>query len=151
LVTEDGQHVEPYQVLVALARRGGQLGHLQPMRDGLSDGNCSLGVAVLVHLALKLRQRHFGCAVRLRGLPEVPELAGQRVDAGIYDGAEAARGQLLYVAAGTAPATDHQSKVARPVPRLIPRTTNARFSVRAFAQITGLVPPAGFDTELCPN
>ena len=81
----------------------------------------SARLVVLVDLALQLGQRLLGGVVALGGLPEVARSAGERVEAGVHDGAMRAAGQLLDVSARAALAGGMGLRLAPLIPRTIPR------------------------------
>lgn len=98
-VAECRQDVEADQILVALARGVLDLGDVEPLLDGLPDGDLRLGVVVPVDLSLQLRERDL-CRVVAGHCPaEVPGLAGQLVGAGERHRASRPAGPLFDVAA----------------------------------------------------
>jgi hypothetical protein len=98
-VAEGRQDVEPDQVVVALAGGVLQLGDVEPLLDGLPDGDVRLRLPVLVHLALEPGQRLLSLVVRLDGLPELPWLTGERVGTGVNHHAVRATRELADVPA----------------------------------------------------
>ncbi len=120
-VAEGRQDVETDQVLIPLAGGVLKIHYLEPLRDGLPNGDGCLGVPVFVDLTLKLGQRDIGRFLTGSGLHQVPALAGQGVDPGIHLGPEVPGRESLNVTAGAASATSHEQRVARLNPRMIPR------------------------------
>ena len=120
-VADGREDMQPDQVLVPLPGRVGQVGDLQPLRQRLPDGDVRARVTVLVDLALQSGQRHLRGVVRPVRLAEIPRLARQWVGAGVHDGAEAARGERLDVAAGAATARGHHPTLRALIPQSIPR------------------------------
>jgi hypothetical protein len=68
-------------------------------------------VPVFVDLALELGQRALGCFGAVRGLLQVPALAGQGIDSGVHPGPELAGRKRLDVAARAAWTTSHGLRV----------------------------------------
>jgi hypothetical protein len=102
-ITEGRHDVEPDQVVVPLPGGVLELGHLEPLLDGLTDREPCLWVCLLVDLALQPGERDLGLRVAVRSLLEVALLAGQWVDTDVDDRPVAARAQLLDVAASASP------------------------------------------------
>ena len=86
-VAEGRQDVEPDQVVVALAGGVPELGDVEPLRDGLPDGDGGLRLLVLVDLELQLRQEALGLRVGGGGLAQLAAPAREWVGAALDHGA----------------------------------------------------------------
>jgi hypothetical protein len=110
-VAERREDVEPDEVVVPLPRGVLQGGDVEPLLDGLPEGDVGVRVLVLVDLALQPGHALLGLGVGRPGLAEPARLAGQRVGACVDDDAVRAARQLLDVAADAAPARRHGTTV----------------------------------------
>jgi hypothetical protein len=123
---EPRRDVQPDQVLVPVAGRLLQVGDLQPLLDRLAHSDRGLRVLVLVDLVEQACQCLLGLVVGADGLGDVAAGSAERVNAGVRGGPEAARRQLLDVAAATATSRHGRERkrgsVRTAVPRLVPRT-----------------------------
>ena len=90
-VAEGRQDVEPDQVVIALAGGVPELGDVEPLRDGMPDGDGGLRLLVLVNLPLQLGQEALGVRVDGGGLAQLPPLARERIGAPLDHGAPRAR------------------------------------------------------------
>src|ERR687897_1013183 len=120
-ITEGRHDVEPDQVVVPLPGGVLELGHVEPLLDGLADREPCLWVCLLVDLALEPGERDLGLRVAVGCFLEVALLAGQWVDADVDDCPVAARAQLLDVAARASPMRWHAARVPPLIPRTLPR------------------------------
>jgi hypothetical protein len=84
-ITEGRHDVEPDQVVVPLPGGVLELGHLEPLLDGLPDREPCPWMCLLVDLALEPGERDLGLRVAVRSLLEVAILPGQRVDTDVTD------------------------------------------------------------------
>jgi hypothetical protein len=110
----------------AKSPRDGELGHVEPLLDGLADRKPCPRVCLLVDLALEPGERNLGLRITVRSLLEVALLAGQWVDTDVDDRPVAARAQLLDVAASASPTGWHAARVPPFIPRTLPRRGAAR-------------------------
>ncbi len=141
---EGRQDVEADQVVVPFAGGVAQLGDVEPLLDGLADGDGRLRVLVLVDLALKFGQDLLGSVVRRCCLAELPHLAGQRIRTRIHHRPVRAARKLGDMSAWTALPGWHGTTIpaVRATTRATPSTVRRR---RQQTRWSDAVPPAGFE------